>query len=60
MRQFCEEQGIKQTTPYTTSHAPHVERVQGTLQNLIYVTGKVDTPVEYTLTKTVSVIVYST
>ena len=36
MRQFCEEQEIKQTTPYTTSHAPHVERVQATLQNLIY------------------------
>ena len=36
MKKFCKEQGISMKIPYNHGHAPHVERVQSTLQNLIY------------------------
>ena len=36
MVSFCKTQGILMKHPYTLGHAPHVERVGLTLQNLIY------------------------
>ena len=36
MRDFCQKNRIILKHPYNTGHAPHVERVQLTLQNLIY------------------------
>ena len=36
MVKFCKENDIIMKHPYTLGHAPHVERVGLTLQNLIY------------------------
>ena len=36
MKDFCANKGIELRNPYTTFHSPHVERVQLTLQSLIY------------------------
>ena len=36
MKKFLNEQGIKHTTPYSSDHAPHIERLQLSLQDLIY------------------------
>ena len=36
MAKFCKDQSILIKHPYTLGHAPHVERVGLTLQNLIY------------------------
>ena len=36
MKKFCSDRGILLKNPFTFSHSPHVERVQSTLQDLIY------------------------
>ena len=35
-KNFCKQHRISMKIPYNHGHAPHVERVQSTLQNLIY------------------------